>query len=227
VLWCGAGSGFEKITSSGSSFISLPNTAYTVEGMTRGPDGNAWFTAESTARTLGQLALYGEIDETSGTVTTYAVPNPSSFASSEVSYQIGAITSGPSSLYFQTGVGAEAFVETGDTSGNVTQSVKLYYVNSAGLSLAYASDGNVWVVTGPSALPARLPARSPLSPRSRFRVVPRRTMRRRRAQRRDRIWFKAVTEISTYWPRTASAPSRPRESRPLRLFHRTCSYPSI
>jgi len=149
VLWCGAGSGFEKITSSGSSFISLPNTAYTVEGMTRGPDGNAWFTAESTARTLGQLALYGEIDETSGTVTTYAVPNPSSFASSEVSYQIGAITSGPSSLYFQTGVGAEAFVETGDTSGNVTQSVKLYYVNSAGLSLAYASDGNVWVVTGP------------------------------------------------------------------------------
>jgi streptogramin lyase len=149
VLWCGAGSGFEKITSSGSSFISLPNTAYTVEGMTRGPDGNPWFTAESTARTPGQLALYGEIDETTGTVTTYQVPNPTSIPSSEVPYQIGAIASGPSSLYFETSVDGQTFVEAAGTSGSVTQSVKLYYANPAGLSLTYASDGNVWVVTGP------------------------------------------------------------------------------
>ncbi len=45
ILWCAAGDGFEKISSGGSSFIYLPDVTYTVEGITRGPDGNVWFTA--------------------------------------------------------------------------------------------------------------------------------------------------------------------------------------
>ncbi len=155
ILWCAAGSGFEKITPSGSSFVSLPNTAYTVEGMTRGPDGNAWFTAQSTSQSAGRLPLYGKIDETSGAVTTYEVPNPSSYPTSAIEYTIGSIAAGPSALYFVTNAGTsvtQGFVETADTSGNVTQHVQLTYrLPTAGFgALAYGSDGNAWLVAEPS-----------------------------------------------------------------------------
>jgi len=156
ILWCASGLGFEKITPSGSSFVSA--NGYTVQAMTRGPDGNVWFTAPATSPTAGQLAVYGKVDETSGTVTTYQVPNPSTFPTSAAVYQTGSISSGPSSLYFvasatENGV-TQGFVETADTSGDVTQNVQISYRPPPGFAaLTYTSDGNVWLFAESSIAP--------------------------------------------------------------------------
>jgi hypothetical protein len=89
-------------------------------------------------------------------VTTYSVPNPSSYQSSEVSYQSGSISSSSSALYFlvnvATGTATEAFVETAGTSGTVTNHTSLgYAIPYAGnAALTYASDGNVWVIAVPT-----------------------------------------------------------------------------
>lgn len=151
-LWCAQSGGFEKITSSGSSTVSLPDPSYAVEGVATGPDGNVWFTAQSGADTLGTAAIFGKIDQTSGTITTYTVPNPSSFPTASASFQAGSIVAGPSSLYFLAGADFEnttstqTFVETASTAGSVTHSVPLGYATSANAAaMAYGSDGNVWL----------------------------------------------------------------------------------
>ncbi|HEX3467250.1 MAG TPA: hypothetical protein VHT05_04160 [Candidatus Elarobacter sp.] len=156
-LWCstGTGNGFERITSSGSSAVSLPDTSYRVVFATRGSDGNVWFTAEPAVPTAGKQPEIGKIDQSSAAITTYAVPNPSSSPTANVTFNAGPITSGPTSLYFLVSTtvaygSPQTYLETAGTTGAVTHSAQLSYgiqgVDYLSM-LTYASDGNVWLGT--------------------------------------------------------------------------------